>query len=238
MIPIATIDEILKHIPHRFPFLLIDRMEACEPNKWVRVAKNVTNDEWFFAHAPLESRVMPQILVLEALAQTAGVLCHYSGMMSRIGKSIIFFAGIEKFQYRRDVLPGDQLKLECTLKRSLRGVAKLSGAAWSTTTLFSRGITRSDSRDARVHNHARHLKHLSLPYTMGVRAMCQRANLQPCPFCAHRKPKIVVSPQDKVERIRVVCPECGAYGPIATRRDPSGHAEFLWNQRHGSTTEH
>ena len=63
------------------------------------------------------------------MAQTAGVLCHYSGMMSRIGKSIIFFAGIDHCRFGRDVVPGDRLVLECTLKRTLRGVAKLTGSA-------------------------------------------------------------------------------------------------------------
>jgi 3-hydroxyacyl-[acyl-carrier-protein] dehydratase len=128
-LPPADINEILKHIPHRYPFLLIDRMEACEPNKWVRVIKNVSNNDRFFADVPDRRRVMPQMLVLEALAQTAGVLCHYSGMMSRIGKSIIFFAGIEGCRFGRDVVPGDRVVLECTMKRSLRGVAKLTGSA-------------------------------------------------------------------------------------------------------------
>jgi 3-hydroxyacyl-[acyl-carrier-protein] dehydratase len=128
-LPPADINEILKHIPHRYPFLLIDRMEACEPNKWVRVIKNVSNNDWFFAGVPAGRRVMPQMLVLEALAQAAGVLCHYSGMMSRIGQSIIFFAGIEGCRFGRDVIPGDRVVLECTMKRSLRGVAKLTASA-------------------------------------------------------------------------------------------------------------
>ncbi|MCC6196728.1 MAG: 3-hydroxyacyl-ACP dehydratase FabZ [Burkholderiales bacterium] len=125
----ASIDEILRHIPHRYPFLLIDRVEACVPGKSVRVAKNVSGNEWFFAGIAPERRLMPQLLVLEALAQAAGVLCHYSGMPSRIGRSIIFFAGIEACSFERDVAPGDRLVLECTLGRSLRGVAKLSGMA-------------------------------------------------------------------------------------------------------------
>jgi len=128
-LPPADINEILKHIPHRYPFLLIDRMEACDANKWVRVIKSVSNSDWFFAGVPAGRRVMPQLLVLEALAQTAGVLCHYSGMMSRIGKSIIFFAGIEGCRFGRNIVPGDQVVLECTMKRSLRGVAKLTGSA-------------------------------------------------------------------------------------------------------------
>ena len=128
-LPSADINEILKHIPHRYPFLLIDRMEACEPNKWVRVIKNVSVNDAFFAGIPPGRRIMPQMLVLEALAQAAGVLCHYSGMMSRIGKSIIFFAGIENCRFGHDVVPGNQIVLECTLKRSMRGVAKLAGSA-------------------------------------------------------------------------------------------------------------
>ena len=126
--PSMDINEILKYIPHRYPFLLIDRMEACEPNKWVRVTKSVSSNEEFFATVPWDKRVMPQMLVLEALAQAAGVLCHCSGMMSHIGKSIIFFAGIEGCRFESDVIPGDRLILECTLNRSSRGVAKLSGA--------------------------------------------------------------------------------------------------------------
>ena len=127
-LPPADISEILKHIPHRYPFLLIDRVEACEPNKWVRVIKNVSANDRFFAGIAAERRVMPQMLVLEALAQAAGVLCHYSGMMSRIGKSIIFFAGIDNCRFGRDVVPGQQIVLECTMKRSMRGVAKLTGS--------------------------------------------------------------------------------------------------------------
>src|SRR4051794_13838358 len=90
----GDIDAILKHIPHRYPFLLIDRLIDCEPHKWVRVLKNVSYSDWFFQKSDPATAVMPRMLVIEALAQAAGVLCHYSGMMSRIGKSIIFFAGI------------------------------------------------------------------------------------------------------------------------------------------------
>lgn len=123
----SNIGEILHHIPHRYPFLLIDRVVACEPNRFVRVTKNVTRTDWF-----LQGRtpaVMPQLLVVEALAQAAGVLCHYSGMMSRIGKSIIFFAAIENGRFDRDVAAGERLDLVCTLNQARRGVAKLSAAA-------------------------------------------------------------------------------------------------------------
>jgi 3-hydroxyacyl-[acyl-carrier-protein] dehydratase len=129
LLPPSDTAEILKHIPHRFPFMLIDRMDACEPNQWVRVVKNVTHNDEFFAAMPADRRVMPQMLLLESLAQGAGVLCHYSGMMSRIGKTIFFFAGFDKCQFGRDVVPGDQLLLECTMKRAARGVAKIHGRA-------------------------------------------------------------------------------------------------------------
>jgi 3-hydroxyacyl-[acyl-carrier-protein] dehydratase len=124
-----NISEILKHIPHRYPFLLIDRMEACEPNKWVRVTKNVSSSDHFFENVPPDRRIMPQVLMIEALAQAAGVLCHCSGMMNHVGRSLIFFAGIENCHFSGDVVPGDRITLECELKRSMRGVAKLSGVA-------------------------------------------------------------------------------------------------------------
>jgi len=127
LLPPSDISEILKHIPHRFPFLLIDRMEACEPNQWARVIKNVSHNDDFFAGLPANRHVMPQMLMLESLAQAAGVLCHYSGMMSRIGKTIFFFAGFDKCRFGRDVVPGDRLLLECTMKRAARGVAKIHG---------------------------------------------------------------------------------------------------------------
>ncbi len=125
----ADIGEIIAHIPHRYPFILIDRMEACEPGKWVRVTKNVTAQEWFFAGIPVESRVMPQMLVVEALAQSAGALCFYSGLMDHVAKPIMFFAGIDKCQFGRPVRPGDQLILECKLRRAMRDVVKVSGLA-------------------------------------------------------------------------------------------------------------
>ena len=128
-IPPSDTAEILKHIPHRYPFMLIDRMEECEPGQWVRVIKNVSHNDEFFSGVSVDRRVMPQMLLLESLAQAAGVLCHYSGMMSRIGKTIFFFAGFDKCRFGRDVVPGDQLHLECTMKRAARGVAKIHGRA-------------------------------------------------------------------------------------------------------------
>jgi len=69
-------------------------------------------------------------------------------------------------------------------------------------------------------------------------AKVTNADLRPCPFCAHRRPTLVVSGKDNVEIITIRCPECGASGPITTRQDPPGHAAFLWNQRYGTGVEH
>jgi 3-hydroxyacyl-[acyl-carrier-protein] dehydratase len=129
VLPSANIDTILRNTPHRFPFLLIDRIEACEPGKWVRVIRNVSANDALLPKVPLAQRVMPQMLIVEALAQAAGSLCHYSGMMNTGRRSIMFFAGVDNCRFLRDVYPGDQVVLECTLKRAMRGVAKLVGTA-------------------------------------------------------------------------------------------------------------
>jgi 3-hydroxyacyl-[acyl-carrier-protein] dehydratase len=129
VLPPAEIGEILKNIPHRHPFLLIDRMEACEPGKWVRAVKNVTSNDAFFAGVPRDRRVMPQMLVVEALAQSSGALCHYSGLMRDIEKPLIFFAGFDKCRFLGSARAGESLVLECRLIRAMRDVVKVSGTA-------------------------------------------------------------------------------------------------------------
>ncbi|MFO1412935.1 MAG: 3-hydroxyacyl-ACP dehydratase FabZ [Burkholderiales bacterium] len=129
VLPSANIDAILRNTPHRFPFLLIDRIEACEPGKWVRVIRNVSANDAVMPRVPLAQKVMPQMLVVEALAQAAGSLCKLSGMMDTGRRSIMFFAGVDNCRFQRDVYPGDQVMLECHMKRAMRGVAKISGTA-------------------------------------------------------------------------------------------------------------
>jgi 3-hydroxyacyl-[acyl-carrier-protein] dehydratase len=129
VLPPAEIGEILKNIPHRHPFLLIDRMEACEPGKWVRAVKNVTSNEAFFADVPRDRRVMPQLLVVEALAQSSGALCHYSGLTRDIEKPLIFFAGFDKCRFLGSARAGQSLVLECRLIRAMRDVVKVAGTA-------------------------------------------------------------------------------------------------------------
>ena len=129
MTGLGSIGDILKHIPHRYPFILIDRLDAFEIGKWVRVIKNVTANEWYFLGVAHELRVMPSMLLVESLAQSSGALAYYSGLMENISKPIIFFAGFDKCKFGCDVRPGDTLILECSLVRALRDVIKVHGRA-------------------------------------------------------------------------------------------------------------
>jgi 3-hydroxyacyl-[acyl-carrier-protein] dehydratase len=107
-----TVREIMKLLPHRFPFLLLDRIVELEPGRRVVGLKNVTIDEPFFAgHFP-DYPIMPGVLIIEALAQAGGFLALKA--MGNEG-NIAFFAGIDKCKFRRPVVPGDQLRLECTV---------------------------------------------------------------------------------------------------------------------------
>jgi len=116
--------EILKHLPHRYPFLLIDRILECTPGKSIRGLKNVTVNEPFFqGHFP-GFPLMPGVLVIEALAQVSGLLAFVSGDAKTRGNSLIYFAGIDNARFKRQVVPGDQLILEAEVMRVIRGVGK------------------------------------------------------------------------------------------------------------------
>lgn len=121
MIENKTIDvtEIFKALPHRYPFLLIDRVLDYEPGKSLRAIKNVTINEPFFpGHFP-DHPVMPGVLILEALAQASGVLAHLSGGTSG-GNPLYYLVKIDKARFTKVVLPGDQLVLEVHQKRMLK----------------------------------------------------------------------------------------------------------------------
>jgi 3-hydroxyacyl-[acyl-carrier-protein] dehydratase len=108
------IREIMTHLPHRYPFLLIDRILTLEPNNSVVALKNVTINEPFFqGHFP-EIPVMPGVLILEAMGQAGGVLAHVS-LPEKLQGRLIYFAGIDKAKFRKPVVPGDQLMLEAKL---------------------------------------------------------------------------------------------------------------------------
>ena len=120
---------ILKRLPHRYPFLLVDRVLECHPGKSIRALKNVTYNEPFFpGHFPGRP-VMPGVMVIEALAQTAGILCFVTLDKFPDEHTRFYFVGIDKARFRRPVVPGDQLTLEAKVERALRGIWKFSTRA-------------------------------------------------------------------------------------------------------------
>jgi 3-hydroxyacyl-[acyl-carrier-protein] dehydratase len=126
---VMDIHEILKYLPHRPPFLLIDRViEMIEGESLVAI-KNVTINEPFFqGHFP-NRPVMPGVLIVEALAQAAGVLAYKSTNTSPSDGVLYLFAGIDNARFRRVVEPGDQLRLEVKVLRARKDMWKLEGSA-------------------------------------------------------------------------------------------------------------
>jgi beta-hydroxyacyl-ACP dehydratase FabZ len=128
------ITQIMEVLPHRYPFLLIDRILEIEMNKRIVGFKNVTINEPFFqGHFPGHP-IMPGVLLLEAMAQTGGVLALKSIPAEEAKKKVIYFMSIDKAKFRKPVLPGDQLRFEIDVIRqrsnimSLQAVAKVDGA--------------------------------------------------------------------------------------------------------------
>lgn len=120
-----NINEIMKYLPHRYPFLLVDRIVDLQPGVSITGIKNVTMNEPFFqGHFPGQP-IMPGVLIVEAMAQVAGVMAFSSGVE---GKSV-FFMSIEKAKFRRPVVPGDQIRLEIKLLQQRGNVWKFSGSA-------------------------------------------------------------------------------------------------------------
>jgi 3-hydroxyacyl-[acyl-carrier-protein] dehydratase len=123
------INGIMRYLPHRYPFLLVDRVLVCEPGKMIRAQKNVTINEPFFqGHFP-GFPVMPGVMVIEALAQAAAILAYRSTGTGAGSDALFFFAGIDNARFRRQVLPGDQLSLEVGVIRIARGLGKFTARA-------------------------------------------------------------------------------------------------------------
>jgi 3-hydroxyacyl-[acyl-carrier-protein] dehydratase len=120
---------ILERLPHRYPFLLVDRVLELRPGESIRALKNVTYNEPFFpGHFPGRP-VMPGVMILEALAQAAGILCFVTENVIPNHTTRFYFVGIDKARFRKPVLPGDQLLLSAQLERSLRGIWRFSTVA-------------------------------------------------------------------------------------------------------------
>jgi 3-hydroxyacyl-[acyl-carrier-protein] dehydratase len=113
---------ILERLPHRYPFLLVDRVLELHPGKSIRALKNVTYKEPFFPGNFPGRPVMPGVMIIEALAQAAGILCFVTGGVIPDHNTRFYFVGINNARFRRPVVPGDQLVLTAQLERSLRGI--------------------------------------------------------------------------------------------------------------------
>ena len=123
------IHAILKQLPHRYPFLLVDRVVELESNKRIRAIKNVTfNEPYFMGHFPGRP-VMPGVLMLEALAQAAGLLAFDAMGQVPDENNIYYFVGIDSARFKRPVEPGDQLILEASIDRVRGGIWKFKGVA-------------------------------------------------------------------------------------------------------------
>ena len=122
------IQHIMKHIPHRYPFILVDRILEMEPKKRVVGLKNVTMNEPFFqGHFP-GTPIMPGVLILEAMAQTSGVLAISSLEKGKEG-ALMYFMGLDQVKFRKMVVPGDQLIMELEVLKQRAKIMKLAGVA-------------------------------------------------------------------------------------------------------------
>jgi 3-hydroxyacyl-[acyl-carrier-protein] dehydratase len=123
------IHEILQHLPHRYPLLLVDRVLEVVPGERIVALKNVTVNEPFFpGHYP-HHPVMPGVLIVEALAQTAAILSFKTLGGKPDDKSVYYFVGIDGARFKRPVSPGDQLILEVSIQASKRGIWKFAAQA-------------------------------------------------------------------------------------------------------------
>jgi 3-hydroxyacyl-[acyl-carrier-protein] dehydratase len=122
------IHKVLSLLPHRYPFLLIDRVLEFEPDQHLTAIKNVTyNEPYFVGHFPVRP-VMPGVLIIEALAQATGLLAMES-RPDEVGSKLYYFVGIDKARFKRPVEPGDQLILEVRLRAVRRGIWMFAGEA-------------------------------------------------------------------------------------------------------------
>jgi 3-hydroxyacyl-[acyl-carrier-protein] dehydratase len=123
------IREILNYLPHRFPFLLIDRVVSLEEGKSIVALKNVAINEPFFqGHFP-DNPVMPGVMILEALAQAAAILSFRTMNRETTKNLLYYFVGIDNARFKKPVTPGDQLLLNVSMVRQVRGIGKFAAHA-------------------------------------------------------------------------------------------------------------
>ena len=123
------IKEILDHLSHRYPFLLVDRVISFEPGKAIHAYKNITiNEPYFVGHFP-HFPVMPGVLIMEALAQAAGILSFKTMGIKPDDNSVFYFVGIDNARFKKPVTAGDQLHLHVEILRQMRGIWKYKAEA-------------------------------------------------------------------------------------------------------------
>jgi 3-hydroxyacyl-[acyl-carrier-protein] dehydratase len=123
------INEVLEHLPQRYPMLMIDRVSAFEAGKRLVALKNVSaNEPYFEGHFP-HRPIMPGVLILEAMAQAAGILFFRSNNTRPDDRTVYYYVGIDSARFKKPVVPGDQLEIEVHLDRNLRGISRFTCAA-------------------------------------------------------------------------------------------------------------
>lgn len=137
------ISEVLEYLPHRYPFLLVDRVLECKPGERLVAIKNVSyNEPYFLGHFP-QRPVMPGVLIVEALAQATGILAFKTAELKPSEESLYFLVGVDKCRFKQVVAPGDQLELEVDFVKSVRDVwkfetrAKVDGKVVTTASIMS-----------------------------------------------------------------------------------------------------
>jgi len=124
-----AIREIFNYLPHRYPFLLIDRVISCEIGKSIVAIKNVSSNEPYFqGHFP-GNPVMPGVMIVESLAQAAGILSFLSIKRDPNRNLLYYLVGVDRARFKKPVIPGDQLRLDVTMGGMVRGIAKFVGVA-------------------------------------------------------------------------------------------------------------
>ena len=126
---LMDIQQILQTLPHRYPFVMVDRVLQITPGERIVALKNVTiNEPYFVGHFP-RLPVMPGVLIIEALAQAAAILTYQTLNLQQGDGTLFYFAGIDGARFKRPVTPGDQLRLEVELIRVMRGIGKFKARA-------------------------------------------------------------------------------------------------------------
>jgi 3-hydroxyacyl-[acyl-carrier-protein] dehydratase/UDP-3-O-[3-hydroxymyristoyl] N-acetylglucosamine deacetylase/3-hydroxyacyl-[acyl-carrier-protein] dehydratase len=125
--PVLKVEEILRSLPHRYPFLLVDRVVALDPGKSIVAIKNVTANESFFeGHFP-EVKIMPGVLIIEAVAQAGGILLYHS--LPDAAKKLVVLSKLHNIRFRKLVVPGDQIRLEAEIVKARARFVTIRGRA-------------------------------------------------------------------------------------------------------------